>query len=96
MKTIWKFPLEVTDRQSIELPAQYEFLSVADQGGQLCLWAEVETTGESVVRTIWIVGTGNPIPKVAAAFIGTVLMPPFVWHVYEGFSNPESLGASDG
>ena len=96
MKTIWKFPLKITDRQPILLPSQHTFLSIADQGGQLCLWVEVETTKEIVERTIWIVGTGNPIPRAAAAFIGTVLMRPGVWHVYEGYQYPGSMEGTDG
>jgi hypothetical protein len=87
-KTIWKYVLQVTDHQVFMMPKGAEILSVANQGGQLCLWAEVDPNAEYEERTFDIIGTGNPMYSdmgVSRLFIGTVLMPPFVWHVYERF-----------
>lgn len=88
-KTIWKFVLEVTDTQFVNMPAGSEILSVDNQDGSLCLWAMVnpviDPTAEPERREIEIIGTGNPIDRdmVCRKFIGTVLAAPFVWHVFE-------------
>jgi len=87
MKTIWKFPLELTDRQTIKMPIDAQILSVQSQGNVICLWAIVdECDGNRLVpRTFFIAGTGNPLPcnPKSMAFIGTVQIVPFVWHVFE-------------
>jgi hypothetical protein len=82
--TIWKFELEVTDLQEVVMPSGAEILSVGNQDGKLCLWAMVSPTA---TQDIEIIGTGNTIPHtpsyVERVLIGTVIMPPFVWHVFE-------------
>jgi len=96
MKTIWKYPLEVTDVQEITMPVESEILSVHFQHGQLTLWTQVKledlaATTELRTRTIYIFGTGNPWPTDTPKlfFIGTALDPnmPLVWHIYEEYSN---------
>jgi hypothetical protein len=81
--TIWKFPLEITDRQIIGPVARV--LSVGlDPAGVLCIWAEVipdDTAGQGEAEVV-IVGTGNPLPFWKGSFVGSVTMAPFVWHVY--------------
>lgn len=87
MQSIWKYELEVTDIQTIRLPLGAKIISVAEQRGRLCLWAIVNLdnvhpdSGELV--EIAIVGTGNPVDTSGLKFIGTVVMNPFVWHVFE-------------
>lgn len=82
METVYKYPLEITDEQELEIPAGAKILSVQFQGGQLCLWAEVNPKHEMVRLIIDIEGTGHPLhPK--RKYIGTVQQGPFVWHVYE-------------
>lgn len=45
--------------------------------------AEVETAGFEI-KTIVIIGTGNPFySDPGDIFIGTVVIDPFVWHVFE-------------
>jgi len=87
MQQIWKYPLALTDLQLISMPEKAEILSVADQDGTLCLWAMVDPNAlRSEVRAIEIIGTGNPISTpigYARLFIGTAVMRPFVWHVFE-------------
>ena len=80
---IWKFPLALTDFVSVEMPENAVVLSVDNQDGVLCLWAMVEPDMPKDVRHFSIVGTGNPMPAGLKKFIGTVLMPPYVWHVFE-------------
>lgn len=84
MRTVYKYPLELTDSQILHLPSSAKPLSVQLQGNQLCLWADVPA-GQFVVEkevVITIVGTGHPIPPGAVNYLGTVQQGPFVWHVY--------------
>lgn len=83
MKRIFKYPLEITDRQVIVLPIGVKPLSVQMQNGQMCLWAEVDTAADSTVRTIFVFGTGNPMPEEPGEYISTVQdYMGLVWHVY--------------
>lgn len=59
---IYKYTLQVTDLQEIELPLNSHLLSVQEQGNEPQLWAvvdETETRKEKV--RIATIGTGNPI-----------------------------------
>lgn len=86
MKTIHKFELSLTDHQQISGHIDNDrILSVGfDPSGRLCVWAEVDTDAPIKTYDIHIVGTGNPRSASCRFFIGTVLNPPFVWHVYYG------------
>jgi hypothetical protein len=83
---IWKYLLEVTDIQAIQIPVGSRILSADNQNGDLCLWAIVPTQNATEDRCIEIIGTGNPVLEaigLTRRFIGTVIMRPFVWHVFE-------------
>ena len=83
---IWKYELEIADMQEVTMPDGAELLSVANQDGNLCLWAMVDPSKEKRRRYIEIIGTGNPIftdMGVDREFIGTAVVNPFVWHVFE-------------
>lgn len=92
MKTIYKYPLLITDSQVIRMPAGARILCCQMQTGgpakgDVCLWAEVDTDRPHVNRTILIAGTGNPFPEKLPekrSYIGSVQDGVFVWHVYEG------------
>lgn len=81
--TIWKYELEITDRQTIQMPEGSQILSVANQNGKLCLWAIVSPANSDRDRVIEIIGTGNPMRISNRKFIGTVVIDPFVRHVFE-------------
>ena len=81
--TIYKYTLALEDEQVIQMPAHAEILSVANQNGNLCLWAKVIPSNKLELYKIYIVGTGNPADHVENNyFIGTVIMNPFVWHIF--------------
>jgi hypothetical protein len=84
-KTIWKFPLSITDTQSIMLPVGARILSVQFQGNQLCLWVLVDLDERLVRRrTILIYGTGNPIDsEIEMQYIDSVQDVQLVWHIFE-------------
>jgi hypothetical protein len=86
MKTIWKFPLEVTDVQSVRMPRGARILCVQVQGGVPCLWAEVDPQAASEDRTLRIYGTGHPMAEgEQRVYIGTfqLVQMEMVFHVYE-------------
>ena len=68
------------------MPQHAKILSVAEQDGVLCLWAEVDTEQPPHDRTILIRGTGNPMLSrklEPVEFIGTAVCDSCVWHIYE-------------
>lgn len=86
MKTIYKYPLEITDMQLVQMPSCSNILCVQLQGDSLCLWAEVCTDEPTRGYTIEIIGTGNPmmpIGFVTRRYISTVQQGPLVWHIFE-------------
>lgn len=82
MKTIYKYPLYTTDRQSVPLPAGAEILSIQMQGSGPCLWAIVDTEAIAAPVRIVVVGTGHALPEQPLHFIATVQDGPYVWHVF--------------
>ena len=73
-KAIWKFPLEIMDEQSIEMPGGAELLTVAVQGGECFLWAVVQPKNNRVSRRLNIYGTGHPLPDEPGRHIGTFML----------------------
>lgn len=89
MKTIYKYKLEVTDEQVIQLHSDYKILSVKEQYSELVLWAVVDTEKPKTNVTISIVGTGHEIKERDELFsyweyIDTVMSyNGLVWHVFD-------------
>jgi len=83
---IWKFPLEVTDHQTILMPPRAQLLTVQWQNSICCVWALCDQTDESRERRhIAIYGTGNPIPDNPGGYIATFQMydGALVFHAFE-------------
>lgn len=82
MKKIYKYPLEVAGGwQEVVIPCNARIVHVDVQYSKICLWALVETMNETEIRTFTIKGTGQSIGN--DSYIGSVQMPPYVWHVLE-------------
>ena len=87
METIWKFPLEITARQTLEIPELYRVLHVGTQHDQPCLWVQVDPDHEIEDVTIVCVGTGHALSLYDNyGYIGTVMThgDKFVWHYFRG------------
>lgn len=85
MQKIFKYPLEVTDEQRIEMPMGAEILCVQVQGGQPCIWAKVIPDGAPVKRLFAVYGTGHPMnTKQADQYVGTFQLQGgmLVFHVF--------------
>ena len=83
MKTVWKYPIEITDEQIV--PALFGASPIyvgLDPKGFPCIWCDVEDTkpGNESLR-ISIRGTGHPSPE-NVTYLGSFIQGPFVWHVY--------------
>lgn len=86
MKTIYKYPLEITDNQCVKMPKDAQILTVQMQGKTPCLWAMVDTENEVVERFIEIYGTGNPITgQDSRRYISTfqVIGGALIFHAFE-------------
>ena len=88
MKTIWKFPLVLTDMQEIVMPKDAEILDIQEQHDALCMWALVDPAAEKVSVAIRCYGTGHDVPdnvrKYAptVVYLATVQQGSFVWHFF--------------
>jgi hypothetical protein len=94
---IWKFALPMPDpngRSFVDMPAEVEPLSVAQQGDEMVVWAvcdpdappEEGYTAHGPRRFI-VVNTGDVISSLpgGARFLGTVTSDNgIVWHVWDG------------
>jgi hypothetical protein len=83
-RVIWKYPVEFGG-WSREMPAGAVVRCVAMQGGVPRLWVEVDATAPLTARRFLAVGTGQPLPERALAYLGTFLVDDgaLVQHVYE-------------
>jgi len=90
MVTIYKYRLSPTSNV-IEMPEGAQVLSVHEQQGDVCLYAEVDTSRPYENRLFLVAGTGWNIDDsdmhYGRKFIGTVvcdgLWGQLVWHVFE-------------
>ena len=88
METIYKYPIETTDYQKIELPLNSIILSVVTIEEKLFLYANIDSDEQQKISVeINIYGTGHQIKSELYSkwrFMGT--FPTFggqlVWHVF--------------
>ncbi len=86
-RQIHKFPLRVstlaTGDAQIEMPYKHRILTAREQGDDICVWAEVDTTSPMIARRFRVVGTGHDAPG-DATYIGTAMLlgGRLVLHVY--------------
>lgn len=79
MKVIWKYTLQITDRQTVEMPIGARILSVQPQYPHdkvVQVWALVDDQETGMEeREFMCCGTGHPVYSASTAvFLGTVVM----------------------
>lgn len=88
MKTVWKFPLDITDDQDIKCPAESVPLFVGQQNDQPALWMLVESAEREVQRHVSIHGTGHDTKGTPylLQYVGSFIVHDgaFVGHVWLG------------
>jgi hypothetical protein len=91
-KRIFKYTLQIEDKQVINLPKGAEFLTVQTQFNELQLWALVDQNEiDQEERYIEIFGTGHPVyydMGVDRKYLATCQLDDgnFVFHVFERLS----------
>ena len=82
--TIRKFPLEITDEQTITVPLVNCPLCVQVQYDEPCLWMAVDPEAKSVSVKVMIFGTGHEGVSGDMDYIGTFQMRggALVFHVF--------------
>lgn len=84
---IWKYCLEITDLQRVEMPPGAQILSIGNQNDTVCLWSIADVSTKFwQQRWFEVIGTGNRLNMnfgIERKFIGTVQINAFVWHVFE-------------
>lgn len=92
MKTIHKFvlpnPTDDNNPLHVTMPVGAEILAIQPQSyhGDICVWALVDTEAAGhIVRRIWVIGTGEPMPGVTLKFITTIQLDGGrrVFHIFE-------------
>ena len=88
MQTIWKFPLRVTDVQTIEMPANAQILTAQVQYDELQLWAIVDPDAAKTHRAFAIATTGRALQLTPEKYIYIATFQLngglFVGHLFEG------------
>lgn len=86
MRTIYKYPIKITESQQIEIPVDAEIIesSVEDREGNPCVWAAVENLNETKSVKVLLVVTGSPIPEGAGTHVGCFNHDGLVWQVFVG------------
>lgn len=86
MKTIYKYPIKVTDEQTLKLPVNAKILTVQTQNDTPCIWALVDTSEAQTENVdIRVYGTGHTInDSDNLDYIGTFQMHggSLVFHVF--------------
>lgn len=83
MKSIYKYPFDLGERFSLQLPKDAIVLSVQMQGHQPCMWIMVDTANPPTERHFHIFGTGWAIPESGLAYCATFQEGAYVWHLFE-------------
>lgn len=83
MTTIFKYPIEIVDKQLILFPVGCKILHAGlDPHGLPCVWAVVNTEANLAPKTVHVVGTGFRLPPNASNHAGSFTQGPYVWHVF--------------
>lgn len=85
--TIYKYPIKVTDRQTVSIPGSAKLLTVQVQNGIPCVWAHIRDESDLPrERTLVTYGTGHPAPLTNMdVYLGTYQLEggALVFHVFE-------------
>ncbi|MGL5912788.1 MAG: DUF7352 domain-containing protein [Bacteroidales bacterium] len=73
MKTIYKYPIEVTNEQTIKLPKGAKILTIQTQRETPCIWAMIDKTEQETEEVeLRVHGTGHDVPdSETLRYIGT-------------------------
>ena len=83
-KVVWKFSLGAV-QHSVQMPRGAEILTVAEQDGNITLWAAVDPEEELVFRNLTVLSTGRSCGEEVfnLPFLGTVFLGVYVFHIFD-------------
>ncbi len=64
MKTIWKFPIAITNFTAIEMPLSAEILTVQEQFNEPMMWALVDSDEVTEIRIFELFAIGQQVAEV--------------------------------
>jgi hypothetical protein len=82
MTVVFKYPLAITDVQTVEMYSGASILDCQLQDDRIMMWCLVDPTRGTFKTTIYIFATGEPIDIWPLDFIATVQRKGNVWHVF--------------
>lgn len=86
MRIIYKYEVPINlSFFHLELPLEAEILAFQVQDNTPVIWALVDPKTVKEMRHFAVRGTGEAMNdwRSTDKYIGTVQMPPFVWHLFE-------------
>lgn len=87
MKTIYKYTLNITDEQVIDIPQRGIIRSIQIQGSDIRMWVEVDEdclTVDKIKLKIKCFGTGHQFDSENLVYLATVVdNSGMVWHFYQ-------------
>lgn len=86
MRSVFKYPLQVTDVQRVDTFEGWQPLVVQMQDGVPTLWALVDDKRPPRRQDVFIHGTGHPVFDEATNYVGTFQLEGgyLVFHVFTG------------
>lgn len=92
MKTIWKYPIDLINKQAVAMPKGAVILTVQMQDSTACLWAMVDPDKSLELRVIELYGTGHSLDNDDRGYIGTFqTQTGLVFHVFEWTGQLEGI-----
>jgi hypothetical protein len=88
MRAIWKYTVSIRDEFELQMPEGALLLSVQMQHAVPQMWAEVDPSAPLAPVKFHVVGTGNPMPQVPCAYVGTFQLHggDLVFHLFRDLS----------
>lgn len=86
MKVVWKYPIEIEDAFTVELPAGAKILTAQTQGTVPTFWALVNPDAPKVERAFRFFGTGHQHPDERfGCYVGTcqIFGGSLVFHLFD-------------
>jgi hypothetical protein len=82
---VWKYPIDMVDLFSLDLPLGAQVLHVEMQKDTCCMWCLVDPDAPPKARRFRLAGTGHPIIDCEVKYIGTFNMMDsvLVFHLFE-------------
>jgi len=87
---VWKYTLDPADFRggfiALDMPHGARVISVAEQFGEIAMWALVDPQAEKIKREFYVAGTGHLVPdETQGSYVGSAQLSGgvLVFHVFE-------------